>query len=403
MSMGHSAPVRITADAKGKEKMHAHVQLLPEEALYLIERGSMFCRKASSSDYSLAPEAFEQAIPMTLQEAYAEMIGKEDTTLERYLVNSFCLIPRIFQALNVICKVFSYLKRLGYIVTRAQPPSEFYPKAQKSDLFLKAKTTPLISRLFHFVTRPLHSLFSSTLDWWKPLPLTGFFRRFTTTYCESFLLKSNSWPEHTLSASMFARLRLFKLGFSLPLHRSPQQDEPDTPYKVFYNLYKPGVAFAKTNPRPPDFQIVVVKYVISLAPASVTRRLRQYSARTTPMPTLHELSNLFDELPELPLPGPRQRRSPGTASSTNIPSSSQGKNVTPETTASLSKRIQSWLFALFKIKTNSMKSSQPRPWRPNPFQVLKHGKKIIVVAAVDSGMISFYRFGQGVFEEWPMM
>ncbi|KLO14783.1 hypothetical protein SCHPADRAFT_825698 [Schizopora paradoxa] len=349
MSMGHSAPVRITADAKGKEKMHAHVQLLPEEALYLIERGSMFCRKASSSDYSLAPEAFEQAIPMTLQEAYAEMIGKEDTTLERYLV-------------------FSYLKRLGYIVTRAQPPSEFYPKAQKSDLFLKAKTTPLISRLFHFVTRPLHSLFSSTLDWWKPLPLTGFFRRFTTTY-----------------SSMFARLRLFKLGFSLPLHRSPQQDEPDTPYKVFYNLYKPGVAFAKTNPRPPDFQIVVV------------------NARTTPMPTLHELSNLFDELPELPLPGPRQRRSPGTASSTNIPSSSQGKNVTPETTASLSKRIQSWLFALFKIKTNSMKSSQPRPWRPNPFQVLKHGKKIIVVAAVDSGMISFYRFGQGVFEEWPMM
>lgn len=202
---------------------------------------------------------------------------------------------------------------------------------------------------------------------------------------------------------MFAHLRLFKPGFSLPLHRQPQQDEPDTPYKVFYNLYKPGVAFAKTNPRPPDFQIVVVKYVFSFAPASATRCLPQYSARTTPMPTLHELSILFDELPELPLPGPRQRRGPGTTPSTNNPRSTREKNVEPETTTSLPKRIQSWLYALLKIKSNSTNSSQPRPWRPNPFQVLKHGKKIIVVAAVDSGMISFYRFGQGVFEEWPMM
>jgi tRNA-splicing endonuclease subunit Sen54 len=33
---------------------------------------------------------------------------------------------------------------------------------------------------------------------------------------------------------------------------------------------------------------------------------------------------------------------------------------------------------------------------------LKQGKKMIVVAAVDAGNISFYRFGQGAFEEWTM-
>lgn len=81
------------------------------------------------------------------------------------------------------CKVFSYLKRLGYIVTRATPPSIFYPKAQKFPLMHLPKPTPWISNLFRFVTRPFRSLFSTTLDWWKPLPLTGFFRRFTT-YCK---------------------------------------------------------------------------------------------------------------------------------------------------------------------------------------------------------------------------
>lgn len=40
--------------------------------------------------------------------------------------------------------------------------------------------------------------------------------------------------------------------------------------------------------------------------------------------------------------------------------------------------------------------------RPNAFQMLKSGKKMVVIAAVDCGVISFYRFGQGGFEEWPM-
>lgn len=33
---------------------------------------------------------------------------------------------------------------------------------------------------------------------------------------------------------------------------------------------------------------------------------------------------------------------------------------------------------------------------------LKTGRKMVVVAAVDAGMTSFFRFGQGVFTEWPM-
>lgn len=111
------------------------------------------------------------------------------------------------------------------------------------------------------------------------------------------------------------------------------------------------------------------------------------------MPSIHELSSLFEELPELPPPAPRQRRGPGATPSTPQ-ASSQQKVVTAE------KRWRSlitWFLAWF-VKNKPV----VRPWKPNPFQVLKNGKKIIVVAAVDSGMISFYRFGQGVFDEWPM-
>jgi len=68
------------------------------------------------------------------------------------------------------------------------------------------------------------------------------------------------------------------------------------------------------------------------------------------MPTLQELTDLFDVLPEVPLPPPRQ---PGR--------------------------------------------------KPNPFVALKTGKKIIVIAVVDAGSTSFFRFGQGEFTEWPMV
>lgn len=128
------------------------------------------------------------------------------------------------------------------------------------------------------------------------------------------------------------------------------------------------------------------------------------------MPTVHELSSLFDELPELPPPAPRQRRGPGASTSASASNSlqkssstvtsaanPQQKSVAVDRSSSASGRILAWFRAWFRAKP------AVRVWRPNPFQVLKNGKKIIVVAAVDSGMISFYRFGQGVFEEWPMM
>lgn len=108
------------------------------------------------------------------------------------------------------------------------------------------------------------------------------------------------------------------------------------------------------------------------------------------MPSLHELTALFDVLPELPPPLPRQRRPPPDKPINEaVPSTSP----VPQT---LYRRLFSWAYP-------HISSPPPIPQRrPNPFMALKAGKKTIVIAVVDAGSISFFRLGQGAFTEWPM-
>ena len=72
--------------------MQRRTELLPEEALYLIERGSLFCWMATPN---IPPQTGEdqgtdnhgmQGAPMSVQQAYDEMIGSHDLTLDRYHV-----------------------------------------------------------------------------------------------------------------------------------------------------------------------------------------------------------------------------------------------------------------------------------------------------------------------------
>lgn len=87
-TMGHSAP-RSTIDESGVAKIHKRLELLPEEAVYLIERGALFCWKESDVDAAHL-QGFEgiAGVPMSVQQAYAEMIGRENLTLEKFQVDS---------------------------------------------------------------------------------------------------------------------------------------------------------------------------------------------------------------------------------------------------------------------------------------------------------------------------
>ena len=110
------------------------------------------------------------------------------------------------------------------------------------------------------------------------------------------------------------------------------------------------------------------------------------------MPSLYELTKLFDVLPELPPPQPRQRRPATSGTGMQQPKSAPSRASVPVAQQPLMHRLFPRVFGL-EVTTG---------WKPNPFMLLKSGKKNIIIAAVDAGSISFYRFGQGMFEELPM-
>lgn len=85
----------------GRADRWNRVWLLPEEALYLIERGSLDIRWPVSVTGPTAEEGEEDlGIPMSLQAAYACFTGRGGLSVERF-------------------SVYTGLRRLGYTVIRA--------------------------------------------------------------------------------------------------------------------------------------------------------------------------------------------------------------------------------------------------------------------------------------------
>jgi len=73
-------------DENGVPKLQKRLELLPEEAMYLVERGSLFCWKESDMVSSVPSIERIEGVPMTVQQVHTEMIGLEDLTLEKYQV-----------------------------------------------------------------------------------------------------------------------------------------------------------------------------------------------------------------------------------------------------------------------------------------------------------------------------
>ncbi|KAH8104779.1 tRNA-splicing endonuclease subunit sen54 N-term-domain-containing protein [Cristinia sonorae] len=352
-TMGHSV-ARAGTPASSAAANYQHpiktakrLELLPEEAIYLTERGSMFCWKATDDIVADGLENMEGA-PMTVQQVFAEMIGTEGLSLEKY-------------------QVFAYLKRLGYVVMRTKPPSAAYLTAAPH----VAPPSPALSLLSKFKT-------------WLFAPIRWLFNRLSR--------KSSSWHpsifHHGLTyPAIFNSLRLLPCGHTAPLQILRPSHETPSPYEIFFNVYKPSTPFKKTSPPKPDFQVVVV------------------NARTAPMPTLSELTDLFDVLPDLPPPAPRRRIAYAEQKKQAQTQPAPAPSITNNTTHTRSS-IPQPPTTLFRRFLPFLSWSQPaarEPERkPNPFAVLKQGKKMVVIAAVDSGMISFFAFRQGGFEEFPM-
>src|SRR5262249_32443947 len=97
-------------------------------------------------------------------------------------------------------------------------------------------------------------------------------------------------------------------------------------------------------------------------------------------PSLRELTDLFDVYSEVPLPVSKKKHA------------TLRKAPEPAAPASFFQRITGFLLA-----------KKPAPGqRGNPFPHLRAGRKLVIVAVVDNGNISFYRFSEGVFSDWVL-
>ena len=102
-NMGHSAPRPV--EENGIQKVQKRLELLPEEAIYLIERGSLFCWKQTDMDLEQVPGLNDvHGSPMSVQQAYTEMIGREGLTLEKFQVRKVKTFFLVCDGLNLLCR-----------------------------------------------------------------------------------------------------------------------------------------------------------------------------------------------------------------------------------------------------------------------------------------------------------
>ncbi|KAK5997914.1 putative tRNA-splicing endonuclease subunit tsp-5 [Cladobotryum mycophilum] len=190
--------------------------LLPEEALYLIERGTLDLWWPSMEFGELLPKStttggqprdgfgpddYEPGLPLSLEAAYSLLIGFEGergkTTLPKY-------------------QVYTHLKRAGFNILRAPleaPKSEVAPTSQS-----------LWQWLFSYInweTQPKQKPFG-------PLVAPGLYRAYRPIYAQLALL-----PRHK--------------PLSLP-PAQPPATTPQEPFKVHYHVWKPAGGSPKVAP-----------------------------------------------------------------------------------------------------------------------------------------------------------
>ena len=241
---GRTMPSRKEKDHPGTGKLW----LLPEEALYLVERGTLdlwwptkpleaLLPKAAVNDETTAPgpDDYESGLPLSLEAAYSMLIGTEE---ERGRIS----LPKF--------QVYSHLKRAGFNILRTtSSPQEPSPSTTQTSIW-------------EWLVSMLQRDRSVQHEPAGPLVKPGLYRSYAPIYRQLKLI-----PRHKPSA--------------IPTSSTA----PEEPFRLFYHIWKPSpTPFSKKNPPVPDFRIAVTDTV------------------NTFVPTLDEITSLLDSTPFEPAP-----------------------------------------------------------------------------------------------------
>lgn len=265
VKMGHVKSA--SDDPFGNDEMRGRrFWLLPEEVVYLLERGALHVRWPASED-----DEDGHGLPMSLQGAYAMFITDEEPragslTLERY-------------------NVYANLKRSGYTVLRAPswhapgPALERYPLTRTASMVLPA---PPVLGSEVFAPRPQRTWDVGLLEaakWWYTLLVSDPDASGIAEQEEGPLVSRKLYRSYN---EIYRRLALINYHDPASQFQPPDpQPPPDEPgLHVTYHVWKPGSStYRKSAPGPPDFRIVVI------------------NARDNPIPTLEQLNSLLETVP----------------------------------------------------------------------------------------------------------
>ncbi|KAF3912284.1 hypothetical protein AA313_de0203550 [Arthrobotrys entomopaga] len=260
--------------------------LLPEELIYMVERGSLECFYPDSTDES--DDAIDLNVPMSVQAVYAAAL-ESTSGLERY-------------------QVYAHLRRYGYIVYRN--PEEQYDELFRSVGYQSKRTEYTgVGGWRVWGLGIFGALFRGAFwgrrqkpgDPFAPMVPPGSYRRYREIY-DRLLIPTTA-----------------------PVRRV--EGGGDDKFKITFQVWKPRPNFKKSAPGPPDFYICVV------------------STKDTRLPSLVQIEGLLEGIPE---------------------EESAGKS--------------------------------PK----GLYQGLKEGKRSVVLAVVDTGVISYMRYSDSRFGDFKL-
>ena len=210
-------------------------------------------------------------------------------------------------------------------------------------------------------------------------------------------------PRHTVSflcvqagmgtkvlASLFSQLRITPSSHSVPLPLRPTSPDnaslysclEGNPYLPFFHVWKPATAWSKAkwdkgsaaglSTQKPDFFIAAIE------------------ARNTPMPSIHQLREAWDEVIDEPK-GPIKRSGP------------QYENRRPPPRLSLTENGTKTWWAKWLPSTWSRERRRSGAPAGGNIGALRNGDRALIVAVNDSGNTGWLRFGRTGFAEQAMI
>ena len=154
------------------------------------------------------------------------------------------------------------MRRLGYAVTRTKAPNPEYPLPPPFGSAVQrwsgASIFAGLAHLLQQASQRLFNFFAPRFNWWRPIRLNCLWpidsrKMFPARHRACVLCLS--------LGGLFRHLRFLPGGHDTPLRITASPKDSTSPYEIFYNVYKPSTSFKKTSPPPPDYSIVVVKYI----------------------------------------------------------------------------------------------------------------------------------------------